>query len=329
MTKTDALIDYVKSVTGAHHVQIAEQVQQLWSGYGHITRLNLNLAGTNSVIVKVVNPPGESQHPRGWNTDVSHLRKLRSYEVEVCWYTHWIGECIEAARVAACFGCASIDGSQVIVLEDLDATYPRRAAVATVPEAIVCLQWLASFHARFMGREPIGLWPVGSYWHLATRQDEWRLMTHAALKEAAQALDGVLSGCKFQTLVHGDAKIANFCFQPVDAGSSAVAAVDFQYVGGGCGIKDVVYFLGSCLSESDCERYEERMLDEYFAALADALALYHPDINAQAVESEWRGLYAIAWTDFYRFLDGWMPSHPKVHSYTRKLARQALEQLQA
>ena len=50
-----------------------------------------------------------------------------------------------------------------------------------------------------------------------------------------------------------------------------VAAVDFQYVGGGCGIKDVAYFIGSCLYEEDCERYEEGLLDWYFSQLKEAL----------------------------------------------------------
>jgi Ser/Thr protein kinase RdoA (MazF antagonist) len=60
----------------------------------------------------------------------------------------------------------------------------------------------------------------------------------------AAVIDQVLNNCSYQTIVHGDAKLANFCFSK----EGAVSAVDFQYVGGGCGMKDVAYFLGSCLT---------------------------------------------------------------------------------
>ena len=49
-------------------------------------------------------------------------------------------------------------------------------------------------------------------------------------------------------LAHGDAKVANFCFTN---DQHAVAAVDFQYVGGGIGTQDVIYFLGSFCSEAE------------------------------------------------------------------------------
>ena len=55
-----------------------------------------------------------------------------------------------------------------------------------------------------------------------------------------------------------------------------------------------------------------------------ALRHYQPEVQACRVCDNWRDLYAIAWTDFYRFLAGWMPDHPKTHAYTRQLASQAL-----
>ena len=64
--------------------------------------------------------------------------------------------------------------------------------------------------------------------------------------------------CKFKTIVHGDAKLANFCFSH---DLSNVAAVDFQYVGGGCGMKDVAYFLGSCLNDQELRTTENELLD--------------------------------------------------------------------
>ena len=51
--------------------------------------------------------------------------------------------------------------------------------------------------------------------------------------------------------MHGDAKLANFLFT---SDHSQVAGVDFQYVGGGCGMKDVAYLL-SCLDEDACDTH--------------------------------------------------------------------------
>src|SRR5262249_45266375 len=100
-----------------------------------------------------------------------------------------------------------------------------------------------------------------------------------------------LDAARFRTIVHGDAKDANFCFSP----SGAVAAVDFQYAGGGAGVVDVAYLL--------YDRRDERAgLEAYFAHLRDALV---PSVDARALEAEWRALYPVAQLDFRRFLAGW------------------------
>ncbi len=159
-----------------------------------------------------------------------------------------------------------------------------------------------------------------------TRPDELMALDDEALKGAAAQIDHLLRTAHFQTFVHGDAKLANFCFP--DNGEQ-VAAVDFQYVGGGCGMKDVAYFIGSCLYESDCERYEAVLLDYYFARLGEALKMRNSSIDIAAVEQEWRALYPLAWTDFHRFVKGWSPGHWKIHSYSERLAREVVAQLHA
>ena len=103
-----------------------------------------------------------------------------------------------------------------------------------------------------------------------------------------------------------------------------MAAVDFQYVGGGCGMKDVAYFIGSCLNESDCEKYESSVLDFYFAELNRSFKQNNICINGNELENNWRALYHVAWTDFHRFLKGWSPGHWKINTYSEKVTRQVL-----
>jgi hypothetical protein len=98
-------------------------------------------------------------------------------------------------------------------------------------------------------------------------------------------------------------------------------------VGGGCGMKDVAYFLGSCLDEQKSFEQQDELLDFYFAALTKQVAIIHSAIDTAALEAEWRGMYALACTDFTRFLNGWMPGHWKLNGYTESLAEQAFESL--
>ncbi|MFO0740259.1 MAG: phosphotransferase [Labilithrix sp.] len=258
-------------------VQRSERIQSLWSGYGEIRRVWLP---ERTLIVKHVHPPAKK-------SDASHARKCRSYDVETHFYRHYSGRCSDDCRVPALVASEVRSGEWLLALEDLDALgFSARRHRLSRNETEQCLSWLAAFHATFMGTRPDGLWKVGTYWHLATRPDELRAMKNAELRAAAPELDRRLSSAKFQTLVHGDAKPANFCF-----GKYAVAAVDFQYVGGGCGMKDVAYLLD-----------EERYLDLYFAELRARLS---PDLDADALEREWRELFPIARLDYERFLDGW------------------------
>jgi len=312
---------YLLKCTGASAIVQEELIQSLWSGYGKIIRLGLEEGDWSSVIAKLVSPPTTKNHPRGWHTDHGHQRKLRSYQVEQVWYRQYVVES-ELLRMARFISAAAVSEGQLIVMEDLDASgYPLRKRSIGLREMKACLAWLANFHGYYLGRPPVGLWEEGTYWHLGTRPEEYRVMQEGDLKRKATAIDEALKTCQFRTLVHGDAKLANFCF----AEDGRVAAVDFQYVGGGCGMKDVAYFLSSCLDEDGCAAFEEELLNYYFDVLNKAVSL---DLSESLkLEQEWRGLYALAWADFTRFLQGWMPTHRKLHRYSRSMVRQALEQL--
>lgn len=294
-----------------------EPVQSLWSGYGEIVRVQLKGGIAPSVIVKWVEPPHDMKHPRGWAGRASHDRKLKSYRVEQNFYTNWIPDYTASHRTARCHVAEATEHGWRFLLEDLDASgYARRCMSLNASQLDHCLRWLASFHAQFIGKQPTGLWRVGTYWHLATRKDELKALKDKQLRAAAQKLDATLNNCQYRTLVHGDAKVANFCF-----GQNDVSAVDFQYVGGGCGIKDVAYFLSSCLTDGECEAQAEHHLDTYFRFLRQHLP---ESVDGNAVEQEWRSLYPAAWADFHRFLAGWAPNHWKIHRYTRQMTERAL-----
>ncbi len=317
--------DFVCRATGAQDIFKIEDIQRLWSGYGMISRYGLTGCKRPSVVVKHVRLLEQNVHPRGWNTDFSHQRKIRSYQVESTWYENLARRCDAGCRIPQCLALESSADEFLMVLEDLDASgFPLRKGTVTLDEIETCLAWLAHFHAEFLHQEPVGLWPVGTYWHLATRPDELAALDDQPLKRAAGRIDAILNRSPYQTLVHGDAKLANFCFA---RNGRQVAAVDFQYVGGGCGMKDVAYFIGSCLNEEECRRLEGQLLHSYFSCLNKALRQRQAAIDPLAVEQEWRRLFPIAWTDFHRFVKGWSPGHWKINSYSESVARAVLTQL--
>ena len=75
--------------TGASSIYELEEIQSLWSGYGKILRIGLVGSKYKSVVVKYIQSDDAVSHPRGWDTDFSHQRKVKSYEVESEWYLNW------------------------------------------------------------------------------------------------------------------------------------------------------------------------------------------------------------------------------------------------
>ena len=151
-------------------------------------------------------------------------------------------------------------------------------------------------------------------------------MRDSELKRNAKAIDSYLANCQYKTLLHGDAKVANFCFQ---SDMQQCAAVDFQYTGSGIGIIDVAYFLGSALNESALITHTESCLDYYFSCLRQALSTTRFDAESDAIIAEWRNAYPVACADFCRFLSGWSPQHAKLNRDLLERTRQGLSLLLA
>lgn len=270
-----------------------EFIQSLWGGYGRLVRRH---TPDGPVIVKDIRwPSGDG--------DASHRRKLRSYRVEAHWYAHWAARVPQECRIPGFLGVESNSDDMALKLEDLDAAgFPRRSSRLRGDDLHGAIAWLAIFHAAFLGAVPVGLWEEGSYWHLGTRREEHAAMPQSRLRHLAPELDRRLRRCRFRTIVHGDAKPDNFCL----ASPGVVAMVDFQYVGGGCGMRDLAYLLDCVYDEAPEGRRTALALDGYFSVLRSRLRTdARLSSLADAVEAEWRELYPVAWTDYQRFLEGW------------------------
>ena len=301
-----------------------EIIQTLWSGYGELVRLKFK---DKTIIVKHVNLPKPSEHPRGWNTNLSHKRKLHSYKVEVNWYEEFSKSIDNRCHIPKGLMCFQTQNEWLIVMEDLSSVgFTNIVTKANKIHLKASLSWLANFHARYMNTNTKLLWENGTYWHLETRPDEFEILEDKRLKYFAKIIDSELKNSKYITLVHGDAKLANFCFS--DDGTRC-AAVDFQYVGHGCAMKDLVYFMSSSIKAEDCQKIEKWFLNTYFELLKKALAYYQPKIDSYLVEKEYRRLFSIAGADFQRFIKGWSPNHFKINTYSEELTLKALNYLES
>jgi hypothetical protein len=316
---------FILKTTESEKIKSIHVIQNLWSNYGQIIRAKLINGNVNSVVVKHVQ--AGKAGVKEVNQSFSHRRKVFSYQVETNWYRHYSSMCKGNCRVPELLGFDQMEEDVVLLLEDLNESgFTVRKSYVTNIEMKTCLSWLANFHATFLGEKTKGLWEAGTYWHLETRPEELEKSDDISLKNAAHYIDHKLRSARFQTLVHGDAKLANFCFSE---DSEKVAAVDFQYTGGGIGMKDVAYFISSCLDESISDKQEKDLLDFYFSELKSAVIRNGKIVNTADLEEEWRNLYYLAWTDFYRFWKGWASGYRSKDSYSERVKNKVLAKLKS
>jgi len=318
---TDTTAELIRTHCNAISVEYQQFIQSVWSGYGAIERYLVHYSNhTEHVVLKRINKEAVSSHPRGWNNDFAHQRKQDSYRNELLFYSQYNVE-NTAARTAGLKHHFETDSHHYLLLEDLSHSGFITDCNYETNHIESALQWLANFHAFWIDKSTPDLWPKGNYWHLATRPMEFEAMAESPLKQAASKIDQTLSAARFKTLIHGDAKLANFLFNQQSA-----AAVDFQYVGRGIGSSDFVYFIGSVFTEQQLEYHYSDYTRLYFSYLESALKQNGFD-QTEALIEEWQNLLSMAWADFQRFIAGWKPGHKKDHSFSHKQTEIALAAL--
>ena len=287
------------------------KLQSLWAGYGVISRVHvvfvppcggdLDLSKFGSLILKQVSPP-PSLSSSSLKEDVSHLRKLKSYQVEAAFYSSEIPAELASRRAHVPMlidRCGDVvdEGGLELLLSDLDNEGFASRLSGSKAHVEAALTLLAKIHATYFERKlPEGLWEQACYWHLETRLSELREMSDKRLQSAAPALDRRLrQATRGMTLLHGDAKADNLLIGD-DGGA---AAYDFQYTGAGLGARDVAYLLVSSCDARTLELEEASLLNTYHAALLEAGV--PPTFTRDMLQDD----FDISVADYMRFMDGW------------------------
>ncbi|QQM66418.1 DUF1679 domain-containing protein [Pseudoalteromonas sp. LC2018020214] len=295
------------------HIEIGDTLTSLWSGCGSIVQCQLD---DKACVIKAIKIPSYIYHPKIKQSEFALKRKQHSYSVEYTFYKLYSQHLPVHAQSIECIGAINKDDEYALVFKD----FTKHGFTQAGPQHVkAILRWLAHFHAFNLSKPAEGLWQQGNYWHLSTRPDEFNklkdnLDKKSDIKNAAHKIDEQLQSCAYKTLIHGDAKLANFAANERDE----ILGYDFQYIGAGCGIIDVMYFMTSCLSDAQLHECADEYIAYYFDNLKAAITTYHPTAPASKIADDWLALWPSAWADFYRFLAGWSPEHQKINSYMQQ-----------
>jgi hypothetical protein len=272
---------------------------RLWGGMGYVYSLSL---ADNTIVVKRVSPLSPNKRK-----SLSDRRKADSYEVEANFYENLANYLLQER---------GLDIPQPLHVERDDGITICMSKVHGCVRGIdedetrVVLQWLATLHAASWGIkadeavEEYGLQPIGTYWHLDTRPDEYSSIRNSGwegrLKRAARAIDERLKRDKMQCCVHGDAKDANMLFYFKDSiqrkDNLRVSMYDFQYCGKGPPTKDLAYFF--CVAAHDNS--------------SDYVVYYHNELLKRLESGAYRPTLEelndslqLSYCDWARFMAGW------------------------
>ena len=282
-------------------------IQSLWANYGKLYRCQAarrrDDETATQLVVKHFAPPLSAS-----DDSEDHLRKMRSYEVESAFYEKLSAKMIDrGCIVPELVGCTREGQSIALVMRDLGAQYGsftvRRGNCMDMDEAKQLLRYLARFHGINWGQSVEGLWPEGSFWQLGTRMDELQYLDtswkrYGLDRDMALRIHELVTSLPHRTIVHGDAKAANF-FWFDERGD--VGGYDLQYVGGASPMRDIAYTLGCSLQEHLIERHEEALLRFYHGELLSHLS---PKDAAGFTFETMQDAYDLCVADLVRFMCG-------------------------
>ncbi|KAI8840346.1 kinase-like domain-containing protein [Chytriomyces cf. hyalinus JEL632] len=288
------------------------RIASLWDGMGSIVKRTYKHRSSGdsiSVMVKTIAPKKPASRPTE-----SFQRKIISYQVERYFYS--IMNQLVPLPVEPCmFRLARLYASAptVLFMEDLSVVYPdSMSGLVTEVEAKAALKWFANLHGYFMGSSSSqshpqrsmtettsteeGVWDQGSYW----LDKDWQ--------QLGRRVDELLASIPVEltTLIHGDAKTENCLLNHAlldSDGLPAIAFYDFQYVGYGSGMKDVVYFLATSIDWLD-EKAETELLDWYFTCLIRVLK-QKGSVWKTFTKEVMMDQFELCMVDWLRFMKGW------------------------
>ncbi|PCK32687.1 kinase [Pseudoalteromonas piscicida] len=296
----------------------SQQNQQLWSGCGDMLFINHDVG---KLAIKRTKVPEQLEHKRIEQSMTAMQRKRRSYEVERHFYKYHACELIPPCNTASYLGEGGVNDMNYIVFRDFSSQGFEQVDTPTETQILAVIGWLAKFHAHFLQSPTEHVWEQGNYWNLDTRPDEFARMQAGSIKQAASLFSNKIKQSRWQTWVHGDAKIANFAFHDDQA-----LGFDFQYVGKGVGVSDLMLFITSILDEQAQLLHADEYLKLYLDMLRIELLGKVASIDIAQLLSEWESLWPVVWADFYRFLLGWKPDHAKINDYMKFQTEIALQQ---
>lgn len=309
-----------------------DDICSLWKGYGHVYHIEATDCDNvrRDVIIKHVDIPTTSGSVESLSED--HLRKVHSYAVESVFYKE-LSECmiesgVNVPRMYCVEGeIGSQGGTMSIAMEDvrnLGPHYQRKANVLDMEEGKALLDWLARFHAVNWKAVPteggtMGLWSEGSFWQLDSRttefgqiEDDWRM-----LHTIGQYVHEQLQRSSFRTVIHGDAKSANFFFYKTGGATVSIAGYDFQYCGFADGMRDVAYVLCCSIQPDLVEAFEEELLMHYHQALLAHLEQLHAE---EYTFDQLQKHFDLCVVDLARFMSGsrWWGNIDFIHRKTKE-----------